>query len=201
MRRIKTIIKTIKIKIMKNTSLLTISLALLMTFSAYGQGKLKSSKSRIKFYSHTVAEDIEANNYSSVSTMNTESGEVVFSVPMQGFEFENATMQKHFNSENFLDTKTHPKGKLVGKIANIDEIDFTKDGVYQADVEGELSIKGETKPISEKGSVTVKDGNISVESKFDLTLADYGIRFVKGKPSTNVAAVVEVTVLADYQAE
>ena len=186
---------------MKNTNLLTISLALLMTFSAYGQGKLKSSKSHIKFYSHTVAEDIEANNYSSVSTIDTESGEVVFSVPMQGFEFENATMQKHFNTENFLDTKTHPKGKLVGKITNIDEIDFTKDGVYQADVEGKLSIKGETKPISEKGSITVKDGKIGVESKFDLTLADYGISFVKGKPSTNVASVVEVTVLADYQAE
>jgi polyisoprenoid-binding protein YceI len=188
---------------MKKISLFTLSLVLLMTFSAYSQslGKLKSSKSYIKFYSHTVAEDIEANNYTSVSTIDTESGEVVFSVPMQGFEFEKSTMQKHFNQENFLDTKTHPKGKLVGRITNIDEIDFSKDGIYQADVEGKLSIKGETKPISEKGSITVKNGNIGVESKFNVTLADYGISFVKGKPSTNVAKEVEVTVLADYRAE
>jgi polyisoprenoid-binding protein YceI len=110
-------------------------------------------------------------------------------------------MQKHFNQEGFLDTKAHPKGKLVGKITNIDEIDFGTNGAYQADIEGELSIKGETKPISEKGSITVKDGNIGVESKFDVNLADYGISFAKGKPSTNVAKVVEVTVLADYLAE
>ncbi len=186
---------------MKKISLSTISLVLLMTFSAYSQGKLKSSKSHIKFYSHTTVEDIEANNYTSVSTIDTENGEVVFSIPMQGFEFEKSTMQKHFNQENFLDTKTHPKGKLVGKITNIDEIDFSKDGVYQADVEGELSIKGETRHISEKGSITVKDGNIGVESKFNINLADYGISFVKGKPSTNVAKEVEVTVLAEYQAE
>lgn len=188
---------------MKKISSIIVSLVVLIIFSAQvqAQGKFKSSKSHIKFYSHTVAEDIEANNYSSVSTIDTESGELVFSVPMQGFEFEKSMMQKHFNQDNFLDTKAHPKGKLVGKITNMDEIDFSKDGVYQADVEGELSIKGETKPISEKGSITVKDGNIGVESKFDLTLADYGISFVKGKPSTNVASVVEVTVMADYQVE
>jgi len=186
---------------MKKISLSTISLVLLMTFSAYSQGKLKSSNSHIKFYSHTSVEDIEANNYTSVSTIDTESGEVVFSVPMQGFEFEKSMMQKHFNQESFLDTKTHPKGKLVGKITNIDEIDFSKDGVYQADVEGELSIKGESKPISEKGSITVKDGTIGLESKFNVTLGDYGISFAKGKPSTNVAKEVEVTVLADYQTQ
>lgn len=186
---------------MKKISLSTISLVLLMTFSAYSQGKFKSSKSHIKFYSHTTVEDIEANNYTSVSTIDTKSGELVFSVPMQGFEFEKSTMQKHFNQENFLDTKNHPKGKLVGRITNIDEIDFSKDGIYQVDVEGELSIKGVTKPISEKGTITVKGGNIGVESKFNITLADYGISFVKGKPSTNVAKEVEVTVLAEYQAE
>ena len=186
---------------MKKISSIVVSLVLLMTFSAYSQGKIKSSKSHIKFFSHTSVEDIEANSYTSVSTIDTESGEVVFSVPMQGFEFEKSTMQKHFNQENFLDTKTHPKGKLVAKITNINEIDFSKDGVYQVDVEGELSIKGATKPISEKGSITVKDGTIGVESKFNVTLADYGISFVKGKPSTNVAKDVEVTVLADYQAQ
>jgi polyisoprenoid-binding protein YceI len=188
---------------MKKISSLTISLVLLITFSAFSQadGKLKSSKSHIKFYSHTPIEDIEANNYTSVSTMDTETGEVVFSVPMQGFEFEKSQMQKHFNSDGFLDTKTHPKGKMVGKITNIGEIDFSKDGEYQANVEGELSIKGETNPISEKGTITIKGSNIGIQSKFDVTLADYGISFVKGKPSTNVAKEVEVTVLADYQGE
>ncbi len=117
---------------MKNKGLFTIALAMLMTLSANSRdgGKLVSSKSHVKFFSTTPMEDIEANNYASVSTINTETGEVVFSVPMQGFEFEKSAMQKHFNSENFLDTKSHPKSKLVGKITNLDEIDFSKDGEY-----------------------------------------------------------------------
>ena len=188
---------------MKRTGFLTMGLALLVSFSAYSEtgGKLTSSKSHVKFYSHTALEDIEANNYTSVSTMNTETGDVVFSVPMQGFEFEKAAMQKHFNSDNFLDTQTYPKSKLVGKITNIGDIDFSKDGEYPADVEGDLTIKGKTKSIKEKGTITVKDGDIGIQSKFNVTLADHGISFVKGKPSTNVSKVVEVTVLSDYLAE
>ena len=188
---------------MKNKGLFTIALALLMTASAYSRtgGKLVSSKSHVKFYSTTPMEDIEANNYASLSTINTETGEVVFSVPMQGFEFENSMMQKHFNQDNFLDTKTHPKSKLIGKITNLDEIDFSKDGEYEATVEGDLSIKGTTNPFKEKGIIKVEGNSIEIESKFNVTLADYGISFVKGKPSTNVAKTVEVTVLGEYMGE
>lgn len=188
---------------MKKTSSIMISLALIISFSAYSQTneKLISSKSHIKFYSHTAVEDIEANNYASVSTINTETGEFVFSVPMQGFEFEKSLMQKHFNSDNFLDTKTYPKSKMVGKITNLGDIDFYSDGEYQAMVEGELSMKGETNPIKEKGTITVKGSNIEVQTKFNVTLADYGITFVKGKPSSNIAKTVEVTVHTEYMAE
>src|SRR5690554_3884714 len=59
--------------------------------------KLKSSKSHIKFFSTTPAEDIEAHNYKAISTINLQNGKVVFSVPMQSFEFEKSLMQKHFN--------------------------------------------------------------------------------------------------------
>ncbi|MFC2115970.1 YceI family protein [Bacteroidota bacterium] len=185
---------------MKNKGLFTLALALLMTVSAYSLegGKLVSSKSHVKFFSTTPMEDIEANNYASVSTINLETGDVVFSVPMQGFEFENSAMQKHFNSENFLDTKAHPKSKLVGKITNLDEIDFSKDGEYEAMVEGELSIKGTSNPVKEKGVIRVKGKSIEVVSKFNVTLADYNISFIKGKPSTNVAKTVEVTALSEY---
>ena len=188
---------------MKKTRLFTMGMALMVTFSAFGQasGKMVSSKSHVKFYSHTALEDIEANNYTSVSTINTETGEVVFSVSMQGFEFEKSLMQKHFNSDNFLDTQTHPKSKMVAMITNINDIDFTKDGEYEALVEGELSIKGKTNPVREKGTITVKGNNVGVQSKFNVTLADYDISFLKGKPSTNVAKVVEVTVHTEYLGE
>lgn len=160
-----------------------------------------SNKSHIKFFSSTPAEDIEANNYSATSTLNTGSGNVVFVVPMQGFEFEKSLMQKHFNQKNFLDSKSYPEARLVAKITNADKIDFSKDGKYDAMVEGDMTIKGVTNKIKEKGTVTVNGGVIEVKSVFDVTLANYGIEFVKGKPSSNIAKTVEVTVLAEYKPE
>lgn len=185
---------------MKTTKTLLSILAVIFTVSLYGQtsGKRVSSKSHVKFFSHTVAEDIEANNYASVGTINTESGDVVFSIPMQSFEFEKFMMQKHFNTKNFLDTKTYPKSKLKAKITNLADIDFTKDGSYPATVEGELTIKGVTNSVKVVGSIDIKEGLINIQSKFNITLADYGITFLKGNPSTNVAKEIEVTVLAEF---
>ncbi len=163
--------------------------------------KLTSQKSHISFYSHTPVEDITANNYKAVSTIDTQTGDVVFSVPMQSFEFEKALMQKHFNGADFLDSKAHPRAKLIGRITNLDKINFTKNGEYKANIAGELTIKGTTNKINESGTITVSGNVITVRSKFNVTLADYGIAFAKGKPSTNVAKVVEVSVLAEYNPE
>lgn len=160
--------------------------------------KISSKTSIISFYSHTTLEDIKANNTASVSVLDPTTGDVVFSVPMQSFEFEKALMQEHFNSSDFLDTKKEPKAKLVGKITNLAQVNFTKDGTYTADVAGDMTIKGVTKPFSAKATITIKGAAINVESKFDITLADYGIAFKKGKPSTNIAKTIQATVLASY---
>src|SRR6056297_582779 len=186
---------------MKKSILVSIAAALFISAASFGQSssKLVSTKTQIKFFSSTPAEDIEAYNTASVSTIDKSSGEVVFSVPMQGFEFDKRLMQRHFNNDKFLDTKAFPEAKLKAKITNIDEVDFSKDGSYKATVKGDLTIKGETNAITESGTVTVKGNVVKVESKFNVTLADYGIVFKKGKPASNIAEMVEVTVQAEYQ--
>ena len=160
--------------------------------------KLSSKTSNITFYSHTALEDIKASNTASVGILDPTTGDVVFSVPMQSFEFEKALMQKHFNGADFLDTKNEPKAKLAGKITNLSQVNFKKDGIYTADVAGDMTIKGVTKQFTAKATITVHGSTISVESKFDITLEDYGIAFIKGKPSTNIAKTVQTTILAEY---
>ncbi len=186
---------------MKKTAILMIITTVIFSLTAFKPAVVKyvSSKTHLKFFSTTPAEDIEANNYKAVSTIDVATGEVVFSVPMQSFEFEKAMMQKHFNQDKFLDTKKFPKAKLTGKITNLDAIDWGKDGTYNAEIRGDLTIKGVTKPYSEKGTIKVSGNNLRVDSKFNVKLADHGIAFEKGKPSTNIAETVEVTVVAEYQ--
>jgi len=187
---------------MKKVSILgLIAIALAFSTTALAANKLVSTKTHIKFFSTTPAENIEANNYSSVGTVNTEAGDVVFVVTMQGFEFEKALMQKHFNGADFLDTKQFPTAKLKAKLQNMELLKKNANGTTEAEVIGELTIKGVTKPVKIKGTVTLKEGKYSLTSKFNITLADYGILFVKGKPASNIAKTVEVTVHAELKSE
>lgn len=184
---------------MKKTIFTTLTTAafILTSFNA-GAQKLVSEKTHFKFFSSTPAENIEANNYKTIGTIETSTGEIVFSVPMQSFEFEKALMQEHFNSKKFLDTKTNPKAKLTGKITDISKVNFKKDGSYPVDVAGKLTINGVTNSVKEKATIVVKNGKVALTSKLNVTLNDYKIAFKSGKPSTNIAKTVAITVEATY---
>lgn len=189
---------------MKKVKLILSGLAVLISLGVYGQSQAKyiSSKSHIKFFSTTPVEDIEANNYASVSTIKPTSGEVVFSVPMQSFEFEKALMQQHFNNEHFLETNVYPKSKLTGRIINLKDVNFAQNGKYSAEIEGELTIKGITKPVKETGTIVVENDVVKVSSQFNVILADFGITFdEKDLVSTKIAKEVEVTVNAEYDSK
>jgi len=185
---------------MKKTML---SLAVLaFAFAAFSPAsRLITKNGHVVFFSHTPVEDITANNYKVTGTIDPSSGEVVFSVPMQAFEFEKALMQEHFNGKDFLNTKAFPKAKFQGKITDLSAIHFNQDGSYTAAVAGDLTLKDVTNPVSANGTITVKGSTVTVEAKFPIALADYGIVFKKGKPSTNIAKSVDVTVKAEYQPE
>ena len=184
---------------MKKVSFTVIVLSLLI-FSAFTtpKAKLISKDTHISFYSHTAVEDITANNYKVISTLDTATGDIVYSVPMQSFEFEKALMQKHYNSKKFLDTKNHPKSKFKGKISDLTSVSFDKDGTYEVIVTGDLTIKGTTNAIEEKASITVEGGKVSLNTKMKVVLGAYGITFSGGKPSSNIAKEIEVTVTSIY---
>ncbi|WP_291372635.1 YceI family protein [Cyclobacterium sp.] len=185
---------------MKTKSIVLVASLIMLISAAFVSPfeKLVSQKTHISFFSSTPVEDITADNYKATSTLDTSTGELVFSVPMQSFEFEKALMQKHYNGKDFLDTKSFPKSKFVGKISNLDQVDFTRDGTYVALVIGEMTIKDVTNPIEEKGTIMVQGGKVAAESTFELTLADYGINFEKGKPASNIAKTIEITFKGEY---
>lgn len=172
-----------------------------LSLHAEEPAKLLTQTGQISFFSSTPAEDIKSINNNVVGTLDPRSGEVAYSVPMQGFEFEKALMQKHFNNKDFLNTAQFPRATFKGRIVDLASVDFSRDGVYSATVAGVLTVKGLEREVSESGTLTVKNGTVLAESKFELTLADFGIEFVKGKPSKNIAKVVEVTVRAAYAPE
>jgi len=182
-----------------NTSLLLVLALMAFSLNTNAQERYVSSKTHIKFFSTTPVQDIEANNYASVSTLDSKTGGVVFSVPMQSFEFEKVKMQQDFNNEYFLETNVYPNSKFKATIMNLNEIDFSKNGEYKAQIEGEMTIKDTSNPVKETGTIKVKGKKVTVNSVFNLTLADYGIKFNESEMlSKKIAKELEVTVIAVY---
>ncbi|NOZ35867.1 MAG: YceI family protein [Chlorobi bacterium] len=182
---------------MKKVTLILAAIAI--SFAGFSQKTYITKNAYAKLFSHTVAEDISAENYKVISKINIETGDLIVSVPVQSFTFEKALMQKHFNMPNFMDSKQFPKIKFKGKF-DASKVDFTKDGKYPVTVTGNLTIRAVTKPISQEGTITVKDGKISANSVFIVkNIFQYGV----GKPTKkskreNIAEDIKITFRANY---
>lgn len=183
---------------MKKVSLLfTIAF---MSFTLFAQKTYITKNAYAKLFSHTVAEDISAENFKVISKINTETGDLIVSVPVQSFTFEKALMQKHFNQPNFMDSKQFPKIKFKGKF-DASEVNFAKDGTYPVTVSGDLTIRAVTKPISEKGNIIVKDGKISANSVFIVkNIFQYGVgKPTKSSKNESISEDIKIIFKADYE--
>jgi polyisoprenoid-binding protein YceI len=168
------------------------SVFLFAAFSAEGQ-KYITKTGHIRFFSSAPLEDIEANNYQVNAAIDAETGQLVFKVLMKAFQFEKALMQEHFN-ENYVYSDKFPNATFNGKVLNIGDIDFKKPGEYEAEIEGELTIKGETNEVAEKGTIKViDDENIEGNTVFMVKLADYDIK-IPGAVVDNISEEIEITV-------
>jgi len=172
-------------------------IAILFTFliSSYvvHAQKYMTKNGNIKFYSETPIETIEATNNQVNSALDIQTGDLVFKVLIKSFQFEKALMQEHFN-ENYLESDKFPNSTFQGKVTNLSAVNFTREGTYEATIEGDLTIHGVTKKISEKGTFTVKAGDkIHGISKFNVKPADYSIK-IPGAVVQNIAETIEVTI-------
>lgn len=164
---------------------------------AFGQ-KYFSKTGKISFHSDTPLEKIEAHNSTASTVLDVATGNMEWGVLIQGFKFEKALMQEHFN-ENYMESNTYPKAKFKGKVDNISAVNFKKDGDYNVTVSGQLEIHGVTKPVTATGVISVRGGSISAKSNFSVAVADYGIEIPK-VVANNIAKNVDIHVQADYQA-
>ena len=118
----------------------------LISVSGFTQNRYFTKSGNIVFNAGTMLEDIEAATNTSSSVFDANTGQIEFAVLIKGFEFKRALMQEHFN-ENYLESDKYPKSIFKGRITNIEEVNFQKDGTYPVTVNGSLEIHGVTKQI------------------------------------------------------
>lgn len=159
--------------------------------TAFGQ-RYVTRTGKVSFFSSTSMENIEAVNNEAACAVDGKSGELAFQVPIKSFKFEKALMQEHFN-ENYMESDKYPRAEFKGKITNPAAVNFSKDGTYNVQVAGKMTMHGATRDVSAPGTVTVQGNSITANSKFKVRPADYGIKIpsvVAGK----IAQEIEVTV-------
>lgn len=148
----------------------------LMAISAKTNAQaLLSTKSGVaKFNATGGLVKIEAVNNQVDCKMLPTNGQIVFTLLIKGFRFDNQLMEDHFN-ENYLESTKFPKASYKGFVTNIASVNFNADGVYKVESEGTLNIHGVDQKIKVPGTITIKSGKASLKSDFTVRLSDYKI--------------------------
>ncbi|HOY94601.1 MAG TPA: YceI family protein [Catalimonadaceae bacterium] len=151
---------------------------LILSAFAFQQETIYSGKEgTVKFESNAPLELIIANSKQLTGLINTEKRTFVFKVKTSSFQgFKNSMQEEHFN-ESYMESDKFPSSEFKGKI--IEETDFRVPGTYQVRVKGLLTVHGVEKERIIKAKVTVKNKQISIESDFDVLLADHEIKIPK----------------------
>ncbi len=176
---------------MKQISILAVITAFLFIgIQADAQKIFATRNGRITFESPTDGDVKAVNN--EVTSRIADNGQLTFSLLMKGFKFKLAEMQEHFNDQYAESTK-FPRADFKGNIANLKEVNFTKDGSYKVSVKGDLTMHGVTKNVTVNGVVEIKAGKPTARGSFVISLKDFKI------DASSVTEKVEVEVSCQYQ--
>jgi hypothetical protein len=158
--------------------------------------KYMTKNGYIGFFSQTPMENIKGDNNQVASVLDISTGEMVFQALIKSFHFDRALLEEHFN-ENYMESDKFPKSSFKGKITNLSSVNFSKNGIYEVSVEGDLTIRDATNKISTKGTIEVVTGGINASSKFNIAPEDYKIN-IPGVVREKINKNLEVTVTMKY---
>ena len=180
---------------MKKTSLLA-ALFIMAAGLQLSAQKYITKEGEIAIFSQTQLFTIEALDKKVGSLLNAETGDLVASTLVRSFKFHEALVEEHFN-ENYMDSEKFPKSQFKGKITNIKDVDFKKDGTYKVNIKGDLTIHGQTNPAEVPGTITIKAGKVIGKTEFIVSLAAYKIKIEEAYKS-HIKDDIKLTVNFEY---
>jgi polyisoprenoid-binding protein YceI len=166
-----------------------------LSISQVSAQKFFTRSASITFFSTTPVEDIEAKNNQASAIVNMDNGDMAFTALMKSFQFKKALMQEHFN-EKYVESDKFPKATFKGKITSPGMDKLAKNGEHKATVDGDLTIHGVTKKYTAEGTITKSDETLTLNSIFDITLADFNIK-IPGPVKKKIAEKVKATIVAE----
>lgn len=99
-------------------------------------------------------------------------GEMRFNIAMLSFRFNGAYSQEQF--DKYFKANAHfSNSKFVGRIVDMEKVDFTRPGTYEVTVRGDFTLRTITRPISARVQLKVEEGAVRGASVFKVNLLDF----------------------------
>ncbi|MDN3694612.1 YceI family protein [Chryseobacterium tructae] len=173
------------------------------------QYTLDTLNSKVEWKGYKV---FKSENTSHFGTIKFESGDVT----VKDGKLESGKFVADMNSLTSVDLKDSPEdmGKLNGHLKSGDFFEVEKfptasyeitkvtpapEGDYNTLLDGNLTIKGITKPVQFKANVSVKDGDVSIATEpKDIKREEFGVKFQA--PAENGVIKDEVTLQINVKA-
>ena len=113
-------------------------------------------------------------------------------------DVKDENLSAHLQSPDFFDAERHPELRFAAD-------DICLDGDGRVSVDGELTIKGVTKPVAVTGTVTAPIADYTGNNRIGLNLTtavdrtEFGVDWNQPLPSGDPALANDVTILAELQ--
>jgi len=167
----------------------------LLTAATFGFAQVKQTTSAIVSFDATTPKDAlpKAENKTVIAQLNTKTGEIGFEAAVKNFSFSNPLIQEHFNEERWMNSGKFPAFTFMGKINDAQKYNFSKNGVYNVTVTGQMTVKDKSTVLTTPATIEVNNGSLVATANFSITLADYGIQVgdggkIAGQPKITVSA-------------
>lgn len=156
--------------------------------TVFAQDKYFTKQGSLSFFSHSLVEDIKADNKQVLSVIDTTTGEMAVQLLMRSFQFKKALMREHFN-ENYVESYKYPKAVFSGTIVNYNE---RKEKSFEAEIKGTLTVHGIEKEITTIANVTKTTDEIILTGDFVVKVADFDIK-IPAIVVNNIAKNIKIT--------
>lgn len=140
-------------------------------------GIYQTTTGKIAFKSEAPLELIRASSASLAGVLDINKKNFAFKVTMRSFIGFNSPLQKEHFNENYVESDKFPEASFKGKV--IEDIDLSKDGIYEIRAKGQFTIHGVTQERIIKSKVSVSNHSIQISSNFSVLLSDHNIPIPK----------------------
>ena len=176
---------------MKNIFLPLLIIFAFSSFCPHNTNDFSIQSANVSFVSSANFETIKGASSEVKGSVDVSKRTFAFTLPACSFQgFINAQQKKHY-CEKFVEGPKYPESSFKGKI--IEDVNLTVPGTYTVRGKGMLLLHGLEKERIIDAKVTVKEGQISIDSNFTIPLEDHGIKVSKMN-SLAIAKIVNVAV-------